>query len=293
MLELPQDATNPLELADWLELYALVSADQNASRSDIERGLRRAALVEIDDDDAIERTTLDTFEELEQRFQASGEAYPFDLSNQGVVKLKSNLEEFPVYIFCLCLSYLGSDARDSLLNPRKLFEDVSCWAAKGYLQGKTVGFGSPRADLSSSFGEAVTELCGRIGEGKGHREHRRLRPQDDALDLIAWKDFSDGRPSKLIMFGQCASGRNWENKLGELNPRAFCGEWMQDSLISPEPIRSFFIPHRVDRDRWEFNARKAGIFFDRCRIAFWASQANGADYRSHIAWVKAAIGKAK
>lgn len=284
MFELPEDPTNPLNLADWLEINALLAPDRNSSRGDLERGLRRAALSEMEDDDAIERMILDTFGELEERLKSADNAYPFDLDNQGVVTCKSDPHHFPEYVFCLCLSYFGSKEVRSNLNPRKLFEQISCFAAKMYLQGNVIGFGAPRQDMPTSFSEAVDKLCQLIGEGGGFGGRPTLNRKDDALDLVAWKDFNDRRSSKLLMFGQCASGKNWEEKVAELNPKAFWGHWVLGSFVSPEPLRSFFIPHRIDSEKWDFTARKAGLLFDRCRIAFWARQEN-ADYSSHIAWV--------
>jgi hypothetical protein len=87
------------------------------------------------------------------------------------------------------------------------------------------------------------------------------------------------------MFGQCASGNDWASKLGELQPSAFWGQWMQDSPISPYLIRSFFVPHRIERRKWELIARKAGLLFDRCRIASWACQER-ADCCACIAWTQ-------
>ncbi len=107
MLDLPfDDLTNPLRLADWLELHALRSSDRNSSQGDLESVLRTVSIFELDDDEQIERKTLEVFLELEQRVKAAAEAYPFDLDYPGVLQLKSdNWREFPVYIFCLCLSY--------------------------------------------------------------------------------------------------------------------------------------------------------------------------------------------
>jgi len=288
MLELPtDDPSNPLKLADWLEIYTLLSGDYNASRGDLERILRRAGFCELDDDEAIERKTLDTFEELEQRRRAAREAYPFVLDYHRVLELKTKWEDFPVYIFCLCLSYFGFGEAHKI---SRLFEHVSCLAAKSYLQGNAIGFGWPRSELPASFPKAVTKLCALLGEGSGYREQPALDRKDDTLDVVAWKDFTDKSSSKILMFGQCAAGRNWEEKLGELNPETFWRQWMQDSLVSPTPIKSYFVPHRIERKKWELVARKAGVIFDRCRIAFWAQQEK-VDYSAHVEWIRGLLTK--
>jgi hypothetical protein len=282
MLDLPfDDLTDPLRLADWLELYALLSPDRNSSRGDLEGVLRTASLFELDDGEKIELKVLEVFEELEQRIEAAREAYPFDLDYRGVLRLRSSdWDEFPVYVFCLCLSY--HSLRETRVGPG-LFERISCLAAKGYLRGEAVGFGSPRDELPSSFGAAIVEMCNLIGEGE-YREQPTLRRQDDALDLVAWKDFADKKPSKILMFGQCGAGRNWTDKLGELQPEVFWKQWLIGP-VSPLPIRSFFTPYRVQQNMWDFYARKAGVIFDRCRIAVCAHQED-TDYTPVIAWIK-------
>lgn len=279
MLKLPDDPTSPLKLADWLELTALLAFDGNASRGDLERNLRRASLVELREDQAIENKTLDVFDELEQRWKAADTAYPFEI-DYGTLQIRSAWREFPAYIFCLCLSYFG--ARNS--EPRKLFELVSGIAAKAFLFGDAVNFGAPRSDLSSSFAKAVSELCELIGEGGGFNEIPTLGQKDAKLDLVAWRNFPDRYSNKLLMLGQCASGADWEGKLRELNPRAFFANWTQETPSSPL-ISSVFIPHRIERQKWRRVALNAdGIIFDRCRIAYWAHKADY-DYGRCIQWI--------
>lgn len=282
MLDLPfDDLTDPLRLADWLELHALQSSDRNSSQGDLESVLRTVSICELDDDEQIERKTLEVFLELEQRVKAAAEAYPFDLDYPGVLQLKSdNWREFPVYVFCLCLSYYP--LRETRVGP-KLFERVSCLAAQGYLRGEAVGFGSPRDELPSSFDAAIVKMCKLIGEGE-YQEQPTLHRQDDALDLVAWKDFADKKPSKVLMFGQCGAGRNWTDKLGELQPEVFWKQWLIGP-VSPLPIRSFFTPYRVQQNMWDFYARKAGVIFDRCRIAVCTHQED-TDYTPVIAWIE-------
>ncbi|MBN1936034.1 MAG: hypothetical protein JW934_15300 [Anaerolineae bacterium] len=283
MPALPDDLTDSLKLADWLELSTISSPNGSASQGHLERILRQAALYELADNEEIERQIIDVFSELEQRTNAAQDAYPFNLDNQGSLKLKSsNWEDFIVYIFCLCLSYFP--LRETREGPR-LFERISCLAAKRYLQGEAIGFGSPRRELPSSFEEAITEICKKIGEGGGYKAQPVLDRKDDTLDIVAWKDFTDRRPSKLLMFGQCGAGRNWADKLGELQPSAFWRQWIRDGSISPDPIKSFFTPYQIGRNYWELYSRKGGILFDRCRIASLVHQEIIKD-NTIISWIE-------
>jgi hypothetical protein len=96
---------------------------------------------------------------------------------------------------------------------------------------------------------------------------------------VAWRGFHDNRESKLVIFGQCATGQDWPEKVSELQPEAFWDHWMLVSQVSPLE-RSFFIPHRVrdegEGETWRYYARYAGILFDRCRVAYWAWTDNSA-----------------
>lgn len=293
-LALPSEATNILKLADWLEIYALISADENSSRGDLENALRTASVFESGNKEAVEEVCLQVFFELEQRATAAGDAYPFVIDG-AVLSSKPNRDEFTAYIFCLFLSYFrwSTDRNYEIpINPWLLFEELSCIAAVEYLNGEGVSFGTSRGSSNqakAAFKKAIKNLCQRMGEGKDFREQPSLNRQDDKVDLVVWKDFGDRKTSKIVMFGQCAAGDNWTAKVAELQPDAFWRQWMVQSRISPH-LRSFYIPHRVANEHWNFYARKSDVLFDRCRVAFWAfrnnkvvlSNANYARWYDHI-----------
>ena len=66
-LPLPQK----ILLADWLELFALVAADKSSSSGDLERALRRAAIITPDDPMVVEEKCVEVFLELERRATAA------------------------------------------------------------------------------------------------------------------------------------------------------------------------------------------------------------------------------
>jgi len=222
-----------------------------------------------------ERLSLEVITEIEERVRATSGAYPFELRHSRVLQARDELKDYTAYIFCLLLSYFGwEQVRGAPINPRLLFENLSCVAAKQYFHGEVCQFGTSRDDEISTFSDAVNQLCKRLGEGGGIRPTHTLHKKDDHVDLVVWRHFEDGRENKLVFFGQCASGENWKAKLNELQPDAFWEHWMIESKRSPLG-RSFFIPHRIsDQDNgegWKYYASYArGILFDRCRVAYWA-----------------------
>lgn len=301
MLALPLPATDELQLADWLELNALMSEDHNSSYVDLERALRREGVVDADEsglndetlrrkihiDEAIERKINQITFEIGARSRAADRAYPFVADNHKI-ELRSEIDSFVPYIFCLCISWFGAERTQ---RPRIMFENLSCVAAKNFIGGEVVRFAHPRTDLPSAFDQAIQSLCSLTNEGGGFRPQRTRRRKDDRVDVVAWKHFPDHGEGKLMLFGNCASGNDWRDKLTEVQPEVFCQTWMLEmplsvSLPNVRAIRAFFMPYRIASREWRDNSLQAGIIFDRCRIAYLVSESNDfADKRSYLKWI--------
>ena len=263
MIELPAIYTDIIALADWMELTSLEAGDRNTSAGDLTKAL--ALLVE--DVDKAEELSLQVMLEIEHRASAASEAYPFEVKDASVLQAKEDWALYVAYIFCLCLSHFKwKPTRGASVDPWHLFEDLASIAAQNYVHGKVYKFGAGSTPGAAGFETKVNELCHALGEGGGYRKKSRLHKKDDKVDLVAWKDFADSRESKLIMFGQCAAGANWADKISELQPDAFWKHWVREAEVSPL-IRSFYIPHMVLHEEFIYTGRYAGILFDRCRIA--------------------------
>jgi len=285
MITFPADVTDVIRLGDWLELKAVAADDQNASINDLVSPLRIAGAV-----NAYEQIIMQVLREIEHRAVSAGQAYPFRL-RRGVLRTRPNRSNYAAYLFCLGLSYFGwKQRRNAAINPWFLFEDLACIAAEQYLQGEIYRFGARGQRTDRSFRNSIDELSLKLGEGKGFREQPTLRRQDDKVDLVVWKHFSDKKPSKVIMFGQCAAGDNWTGKVTELQPQAFWDHWLVDGPISPH-LRSFYVPHRILPEQWDYYARYAGILFDRCRVAYWAFKNNRAVLanRAYYQWFESIL----
>lgn len=165
MFSLPDTPTDAVKLADWLELWALISADSNASRGDLERALHAASLAELPTDEAVEEKTISVLAEVRDRENAAGDSYPFKLDG-NLVSLNPEWEKCPSYVFCLCLSYFGcKEKKGSKSFPRRWFEHISRDAVKKYIGGNGLRFGSPRAkgELPAKFNKAVSFICSALG----------------------------------------------------------------------------------------------------------------------------------
>jgi hypothetical protein len=270
-LPFPNAPFRPEELSDWLELAAIDSDDKDASAGDLERELKRLGCHDA------ESRIGNAFTEIDQREKAAGaDAYPFSRERTSI-SLKSDAKDFPAYVFCLALSYCKWKARkEASENPWLLFEELAFHSAKEYVGGEGHIFGtSSRGGRKAGkvFVENINTLASKLREGDGFKKQKTFSTKDSKLDIVAWKPFPDGRPSQIILFGQCAGGANWTDKLTELDPEVFWDCWMSAGKIS-KPLRSIFMPHRLfDDEEWNQRATSARLLFDRCRIVAFAHKA--------------------
>lgn len=295
-VELPKSPSDFISLADWLELNALISPGRSASRVALERALRCAGLFQShlrDEEQPLEDVLLKVFREIEERSMAAGDGYPFAVES-SLIRLRGRPRDYPAYIFCLVLSYFGWQIKKGAeINPWKLFEELACLAAQQYIHGDSLWFAQRDARSNSRkrhikvFEGAVNNLCSTLGEGSGFSKKNTLNSQDDNVDIVVWRNFADKRPSKIVMFGQCAAGQDWVDKISDLQPDKFWSQWITGTQISPL-IRSFYIPHRVPGgEDWEYYASYAGVLFDRCRIALCSKRnRNLVSDTRYLVWVR-------
>jgi hypothetical protein len=268
------DATE--HAADWMELDALCSPDQQSSVASFAKLIRRTGST-----DAIEGTRADAgselsqriaedmFAEIENRKRACGHnRYPFEVE-QGHVKLKGDPTVSP-YVMLLLMSVTKPTAGHD--GSAALFEHLCTHATLGYLGGAANGatairFGSPRKAPLAKLSQALDDLCLQLAEGDGcPRPQKAKHLGDEDLDIVAWRHFPDSKAGKLILFGQCAGGStDWQKKLADMDAHAFIKKWFRTMLVV-EPIRLFFVPRRIPADDWNDSGIDGGILFDRCRI---------------------------
>jgi hypothetical protein len=287
---IPEATAPPEHHADFLELSACRSRRRSISVQEYIRDLGLASVTEaisdsedrdeVDIEDQGEALAQSAFDELDDRKRACrNDNYPFDISSNSL-HLKKDAEK-TLYAFLALLSWFGKDAGPAHTDGENIFEEICAKAAESYLGGtenraRSFIFGFPRRVEPTGFADALDKLCKEMGEGNGHHSGRPKLPdqKDGKLDIVAWREFQDNRQGKLITFGQCATGRNWDGKVTELPPPdRWCGHWMADTP-TVLPIRSFFVPHRVERHNWAHACTFGGILYDRCRIASLARDLN-------------------
>ena len=215
-----------VNLADWVEVKALLSEDGNASQEDLTRALEQAH--SLDEEDA-RATAGDVFKELLDRQDAcvplvgKGHSweYPFTISDTRTLlevrpQAKNSTKAGILYQFLLIASRADMDGQRHLeeLDPTALFEQVCADILTNFWGGNTTHSGSmvfgtarTKTERNQKFRANIDRLCLTLKEGRGLRAGAKAPGGGDGkLDLVVWRTFADGRTGGLVGFGQCKTG---------------------------------------------------------------------------------------
>jgi len=196
-------------------------------------------------------------DELGDRLQALGDAYPFELAPGGqslCLKADPGFGGY-IYLFCLLLSHSqpGEIFDDEWLpdithKTRDLFQACSTLAAAHEVTGCAISFGWPRPNRNPPFLKKLRQVYEQFREGEVVTRTRRGAspcPKDEEIDVIAWRPTSDRAPGTLYLLGQVASGANWEAKSVKGPPiKKFHRLWF-DYAPSSNPQPYIFIPRLI------------------------------------------------
>lgn len=285
-----QRRSDVIKLADWMEVNALVEKDRSSSIEDV---ISEIKIARGEDYKFFDELRADLSSLLIQRGKELNEAYPFEFNGMLLNIKGGNFQKKWTYIFCLLISYIGVEKieRDfkiwKILESSSIFEKICTLAAKVFLSGKSfeaeaLQFGAPRkewVEKDRPFKAALKILKNKIKDGEIKKIGNTSVRKDAGLDVVAWRDFPDKKRSKLLLFGQCTtSGKDYNSKKRELN------EFFVYFRIDSTNIKSFFIPHSLEEDRWSIIScdPSVGLVFDRNRIAWYAKDWEGEELKKTI-----------
>lgn len=290
------------ELADYAEFVTLLRS--TCSVRDMQSYLGRiddnAYNVGIDDSEVDnENLSNGMMLELSHRLEACGGGYPFSISRSGT-KLENQFDcaesRHWIYVYLLFATRLNMQTRKMKegIDGTGLLERLSALVLRRHLgtdRARSMVFGT---SSGGSFPEKVRSLCRDFKEGGDfqHIDSGTVDANDDSLDVVGWIPFSDNKPAKLSVFGQCKSGTSWEKTKTELQPVAFTRRWLSRQFVI-DPLRAFFIAESADRSHWSGTALYAGLLFDRCRIVDFSDGMDSELMDDIKSWTQAAINELK
>ena len=198
--------------------------------------------------------------------------YPFLISDDShLIELKQNLNDYhKLYVYLLIASLLP------YVNPSvhylftSSFECVGAEALRQYIGNKAIVhiFGtSPGAHYTGSKYSKLLQLAKDIDESVLVREKdfKKGDSGDGGLDIVGWFPTQDECPGKLLVFGQCACGKDWEKKQHESDYK----KWSQLITLKTEPVNTIFIPQCFRNANGDWFAKHKihmSVMVDRLRI---------------------------
>ena len=284
------------ELADYAELicWKQGSTSTNALSADLGRREENGYSDGVPEEEEVPQIVEEAYREIERRKEICRDGYPFVIGEHGYTlhaSQKAGNHKHIIYKYLLLATRLNmnTNRKHANIDGTHLFEELASEAAREYFgtRAESIVFGT--AAGMDDFPEKVNDLCKRMKEGIRYCKKSDAPPneRDGKLDVVAWKDFTDGSSGKLIAFGQCKTGTNYKDTLTQLQPDSFCDKWL---FRSPAvyPVRMFLIAEALSRVGWYDVTRDAGLLFDRCRIVDFCDDISGAVLKKITTWTKAA-----
>jgi hypothetical protein len=270
---IPNVRSSPQDWADYAEYISIYRS--KTSLLDILKSPMMVSDEEIvsgieDDTDRFINKADEVAAEINYRIKSTRGRYPFRLEDQDytIVYVDKTSMHGLVYIFLLmatCLK-MSNEKTQNGIDGTQIFERLSAEISIAFFgENAEADILGTSKSLKGGFRAKLANIFKRIGEGGTIHINPRHHPQDDNVDIIVWKGFSDKLPSQMIAFGQCKTGTSWSGSLSELNTDAFCKVWFTRQPILT-PVRLFFCAQYFPRDIWHVRAYEAGLVFDRFRI---------------------------
>lgn len=252
---------------DWVEASLAFDPTDFLSGSDIIDVLQEGEIYENQDFawEMIERA----WAELKRRSTCLGSAAPFKVETKHILRT-GDWTDAPAYSFCLALACKkwypkwGSSLGPNYTVQGNLFELVTAAALeKLFPTWKALRTGwAP--DNAKKIKAIVKMVCALLLETEGEIEPWvRGTANEAGLDIVCFRPFNDCRPNRPTLFVQCASGKEYEGKLGTPDLK----EWQKIIRFIVSPGRSFATPLAFsEREFLRVCNKVDGLLLDRCRL---------------------------
>ena len=238
-------------------------------------------------DMALDNAVSDIGIELRRRKEVLGGLYPFVVADNQLVYSQSRTL---AYEFCLAVTQAPSLSKGDFTRLPIAFErlvrDILIRflgpGAQGIRTGWPPDAHEPRP---AHFKELIAALHNATNEWEWAPEidlPKDPDPQDvkdEGLDFVIWKEIPDRRPGRLFLLGQCACGKNYDTKFGDIDARLDkLSKWIRP-IPCVFPVRVFATPHQIPNDTYFRTVnRQAGWTLDRSRITLLAESEAAREY---------------
>lgn len=264
---------NPL--GDWLEAILLFD-QQEVSKNEIVDILIEFEICPDEAQDLAHEIASDGWDELRRRKTWGGIPESTTISANRIEEA-SRWEEQPVRSFFLLLSLFrifpdwAKDVRDNVTQGN-LFEEVVELICPAVLPGWNVFRAGWSPENAKNVSTIVADLCERLYVKGAANLGEWLEPdaKDGGLDIVCYRSFSDQREAMPVYFLQCASGKNWREKVTTPN----AGRWQKLLDAAVRPSTGIAAPFVIDNKELKMAALDGQItVLDRIRLLGSATSA--------------------
>ena len=251
---------------DWLEATSMF-LEEELSQTDVVDHLVQEQIFE--ERDSASEFVLAAWSALERRLSWLGSCTPIVFKDRWMIR-QFDWRNVPAYSYCLIVS-LGSRYEDwhttfgpNYIEQGRLFESITRAAMEARFRGwRFLQTGWSR-DNTSKLAAVIDDLISAIDERKGNPdEYLDQDAKDAGVDLVWHLRFADARGGAPIYLAQCASGKNWVQKVNEPNIK----EWTKIVDFAVPPNKAFSIPFSLsERELRRQSNRAGGLMVDRYRL---------------------------
>ena len=206
---------------------------------------------------------------LQVRLSWLGSYNPIVFKDRWMVR-RLDWQVVPAYSYCLVVS-LGSKYDDwhasfgtNYTDQGRLFESITKAAMEARFSGWTFLQTGWSRDNTPKLAVVIDDLISAIDERKGNTGgYLDLNAKDAGVDLVWHLRFADSRGGAPIYLAQCASGKNWPEKVNEPN----INEWTKIVDFATPPNKAFSLPFSLsERELRRQSNRAGGLLVDRYRL---------------------------
>ncbi len=253
-------------MCDWIEANVLFI--QGLSKIDVIDILLEEQI--YDDQDFAGELIENCWSELLRRELWMKSGYPFRITSQRIQVCRSECPNDIGYAFCLLLSL--SESYDwwtkkfgrNYNDQGEFFEIfVQCAMQAIFSNWELYRTGWTRTN-TQGLNAVVHEVATRVGADICNLPlWDNYNSKELGLDLLGYRNFSDGRQGNIVYLIQCASGADWKDKLKTPDLEV----WRDLVSFAPFPKRAFASPFLFDDETFKRNSiRVNGLLLDRARL---------------------------
>jgi hypothetical protein len=251
---------------DWIEGTILFD-EMEVSTTDIIDTLCEGLI--YDNQDFASERVQDAWSELRHRKFCIGKGSAFAIESSRITRI-SEWQNAPAHSFCVILSLAnlypawakqsGTDYNEQ----GELFEELT----KESLENQFNGWCFYKTGWSRSHSKrlisVIDEITDRLGELKGNPETWADPQANEAgVDLLCYRPFVDNRVGIPVYLMQCASGRDWKEKLKTPD----ITDWRKYIQFAARPGKAFATPFALlEEDFRRYCGKLDGMLLDRSRL---------------------------